>query len=111
MVPLIADENFPRQVVVALRDIGFDVLTCSEAGLAGRGVPDDEILAFATADGRAILTLNRRDFFRLRRDNSSHAGIVACTFDPDFRDQAGRIASALSGFTRAQLLRVNRPDR
>ncbi len=35
MTHLYSDENFPRQVVEALRALGHDVLTALEAGNAG----------------------------------------------------------------------------
>ena len=52
MAQLYANENFPREVVIALRRLGHDVLTVQEAGNGGRGVPDDEVLAFAIQRGR-----------------------------------------------------------
>jgi hypothetical protein len=109
--PLYADENFSRQVVEALRRRGYDVLTSAEAGNAGRRVPDEAVLAFATAAGRAVLTLNRLDFFRLHRASPEHAGIVACTQDPDVEGQAERIHAALTaaGGLAGRLVRVNRP--
>src|SRR5262245_32436384 len=61
LASLYANENFPRQVVEALRRLGHDVLTSQEAGNAGRGVPDEVVLAFAVRTGRAVVTLNRRD--------------------------------------------------
>jgi predicted nuclease of predicted toxin-antitoxin system len=57
---LYADEQFPRRVVEILRDLGHDVITVQEAGNAG--LPDEEVLAFATTQNRAVLTLNRRYF-------------------------------------------------
>ena len=64
-------------------------------------------------EGLAVLTLNRRDFFRLHREQPDHGGIIACTFDPDFVGQARRIHAALpsEGVLNGVLLRVNRPPR
>jgi predicted nuclease of predicted toxin-antitoxin system len=109
---LLADENVPVAVVEALRSHGHDVATLVANDL-GSGVPDVEILARAHADGRVVLTLNRRDFFRLHRERPDHSGIVACTFDPDFAGQAERIHAALPGdeALRGLLVRVNRPLR
>lgn len=113
MAAIYANENFPRQVVEGLRSRGHDVLTTQDAGNAGRGVPDDEVLAFAKQAGRAVLTLNRRDFIHLHRKEPDHAGIIVCTQDEDIEGQAERVheaivsASDLSG----RLLRVNRPSR
>jgi hypothetical protein len=60
-----------------------------------------------------VLTLNRRHFIRLHRENSDHAGIIVCTVDPDFTGQAERIHNAIgeSGSLTGQLLRVNRPSK
>ena len=108
-----ANENFPRKVVERLRELGHDVLTTKDAGNAGRGVPDEEVLAFAIAAGRAVLTLNRRDFLRLHRASQAHAGIIVCTEDPDIEGQASRIDAAIqgAGTLEGQVLRVNRPGR
>lgn len=108
---LYVDENMPRAVVEALRRLGHDVLTCYEAGNAGQGVPDEEVLRFATEHGRAVLTMNRRDFFRLDRQSRDHAGIVACTEDADCERQATRIHQAITavGDLRGKVVRVNRP--
>ena len=108
---LYADENMPRAVVEELRLLGDDVLTCQEAGNGGQGIPDDEVLRFATEHGRAVLTMNRRDFFRLDRSVRDHAGIVACTRDPDSARQAARIHDAIAaeGDLRGKVIRVNRP--
>ena len=109
---LYADENFPRQVVDGLRRRGHDVLTCQEAGNAGRGVADDQVLAFATQAGRAVMTMDRRDFFRLHRQAPEHAGIIVCTSDADTERQAGRIHDAVvfEGTLAGKLVRVNRPQ-
>jgi Domain of unknown function (DUF5615) len=87
------------------------VLTCQEAGNAGQRIPDEEVLRFATEHHRAVLTMNRRDFFRLHRQTPNHAGIVACTEDADCDGQAGRIDEAVTaqGDLRGEVVRVNRP--
>ena len=111
MPRLYANENFPLPVVVELRRLGCDVLTVQETGRADRSLPDDEVLAFATSQGRAALTLNRRHFVRLHQQNPDHGGIVVCTVDPDFTGQAARIWAAIEaeGDLTGRLIRVNRP--
>ncbi len=113
MARLYANENFPGQVVETLRTLGHDVLTSSEAGNSGQATPDAQVLAFATANGRAVITLNRHDFIRLHRENPNHAGIVVCTQDPDTEGQARRISEAISqtGNLNNGLIRVNRPPK
>ncbi len=111
MARLYADENFPLQVVEALRRLGHDVLTVLEAGQANQRIEDRDVLAFAGAAGRAVLTINRRDFIRLHRQQPAHHGIVVCTEDIDIEGQAQRIHVAISASTTldGMLIRINRP--
>ena len=111
MARFYANENLPAPVVTDLRRLQHDVLTMRESGHAGRAVPDLEVLAFATNQGRAVLTLNRRHFVRLHLEQPAHAGIIVCTFDADFTALATRIHAVVEGTPdiTAQLLRVNRP--
>ena len=110
MARLYSNENFPLPVVERLRALGHDVLTIQETGKADQALPDDEVLKFATNENRAVLTLNRRHFIRLHRENSQHAGIIVCTFDPDFAGQAERIHQSIGAQSslNGQLIRVNR---
>lgn len=111
MARLYSNENFPLPVVEKLRALGHDVLTIQETGKADQAQPDDTVLEFATAENRAVLTLNRRHFIRLHRESPQHAGIIVCTVDPDFAGQADRIHKAISAQSslNGQLIRVNRP--
>ena len=112
MFRLYSNENFPLPVVEELRRLGCDVTTVLETGRAGQAWPDEEVLRYATAENRVLLTLNRKHFIRLHRAQVPHAGIVVCTVDADFPGQASRIHAALTaaGEIRGQLLRVNRPS-
>lgn len=91
MALLYADENFPFPVVEELRRLGHDVLTMQETGQAGQAVEDEVVLRLATDEDRAMLTLNRKHFIHLHRENQNHAGIIACSFDPQFTEQAHRM--------------------
>ncbi len=112
MASLYANENFPLQVVEELRRLGHDVVTIQETGKGGQSESDEAVLAFATSQGRALLTLNRRHFIRLHSAQPAHAGIIVCTFDPDFPGQAGRIHAAMTSQPqlRGQLIRIYRPS-
>jgi hypothetical protein len=57
------------------------------------------------------LTINRKHFVRLHREQPQHAGILVCTFDADVERQAQQIHKALEvqSTLAGQLLRVNRP--
>lgn len=111
MARLLADENFPYPVTVDLRLLGHDVMTSDDLGRADQGLDDREVLALALREGRAVVTLNRRDFVRLHEQSSGHAGIVVCSFDIDFTGQARRIDTALADEPTLanRLLRINRP--
>ena len=107
---LYADENFPLRVVEELRRLGIDVLTVFEDGRANQSITDQDILARAMELGRAILTLNRRDFKRLHFLVPSHSGIIICTEDPDRLYQAQSIAESLADAVELQgrIIRVYR---
>ena len=107
---LYSNENFPLPVVIALRELGHDVLTSLDAGMANQAIPDDEVLQFATEHERAVITHNRHDFIRLHRLNPAHAGVIVCTENPDFPALAGKIHGQLHAMDslRGELVRINR---
>ncbi|AFY44991.1 DUF5615 family PIN-like protein [Nostoc sp. PCC 7107] len=111
MARLYTDEQFPRIVSELLRTMGHDVLTVQEAGNDNLGISDEEVLAFAIRDNRAVITLNRQDFVRLHRANSEHFGIIVCTNDTDRNRMAIRINEALVSeeSLAGKLIRVVRP--
>ena len=110
MARLYANENFPLPVVEELRRIGHDVVTIQETGGAGQAMADEDVLAYAVHDARAVMTLNRRHFVDLHRRSPDHAGIVVCTFDLNFVSQAHRIDAAIASEPDLvrKLIRVNR---
>jgi predicted nuclease of predicted toxin-antitoxin system len=113
MAKLYANENFPLKVVQELRELGHDVLTSQEAGKASLSIPDIEVLAFATENERALLTINRKDFIHLHQNGDRHEGVIVCTQDSDIKGQAERIHEAImsSQSLSGQLIRINRPQR
>ncbi len=112
MARFYANENFPLPAVEELRRLGHDVLTTLDAGKSGQAIPDNEVLEFAIVEGRTLLTFNRRDFIQLHKYRPNHAGIVVCSFDPNFIKLAERIHSAVSSSITltGELIRVNRPN-
>ena len=109
---LYADENVPLRVVEELRHLRLDVLTALEDGKANQAITDANLLARATELGRALLTLNRRDFKRLHLEAPDHAGIIICTEDPDRAGQAERVSKAIAEIVelKGKLIRVYRPS-
>ena len=109
---LYSNENVPLGLVLKLRELGYDVLTTHEVLQANRRVPDDEVLTFATARSRAVLTFNRRDFQKLHlQTRGSHAGIVCCKVDHDHAALAARIDTAIrsaGGLLTGKEIRVGR---
>lgn len=76
MLKLMADECIHNDVILALRQNGFDVLTIKEAGLTGS---DDEIIFnFAQDKQRILLTFDRSfgDIFHFNITKSSGVIIV-----------------------------------
>lgn len=113
MARLYADENFPRPVADELRRLGHDVVTLQETGEGGKALADLAVLRFAHADGRAVVTLNRKHFIALHGASPAHSGIIVCTFDLDFIGQATRIDEAIRLHDQLQgrLVRITRPSR
>jgi uncharacterized protein with PIN domain len=112
MARLYSNENFPLPVVEELRKLGHDVLTIQETGKANQAMSDEDVLAFANKEQRILLTLNRRHFIRLHKQHETHAGILACAFDPDFSAFAARIDQTLqeNHDLSQMVVRINRPQ-
>lgn len=79
-IRLLLDEDVHPQAAPALRRRGFDVVSVHEIGRAGQRISDDEQLAFAVGQGRAIFSYNEEDFIKLHRAwlkaGKSHRGII-----------------------------------
>ena len=77
--PLLLDEMFTDDIAQQLRTKGYDVISVV-ADPALVGLPDDQILAYAIAEGRALVTANIKDFVPLdasyRAADQSHAGLI-----------------------------------
>lgn len=110
MARLYANENFPVEVVERLRALGHDVLTTHDVGKSNQSIEDDAVLRFAVETDRCVLTINRKDFMRLHRVVTEHAGIIVCTENRDYTAFADRIDEAIrqSGVLAGQLIRVVR---
>ena len=97
MVKLYSNENFPMDIIRQLRQLGYDVLTSYEAGQANQGIPDEDVLTFATQNERAVITLNRDDFITLHSSGISHNGIIICKTDRDYVGQTQTLHAYLQG--------------
>ena len=99
------DEDLSPRIAQALRRQGVDATSAQEVGATQ--LNDAAQLAYATRDGRAIVTANVRDFLRLARHavatNTPHAGIVLvpASFRRDeFAAIARAIRDALKAYPR-----------
>ena len=74
------DEDLGPAIAAALRKRGVDTVSAHEVGQVG--LSDAEQLAFASGQGRCLVSANARDFRRLGHDaieqGRPHAGIVLC---------------------------------
>ena len=72
------EDSQDRDLSSALRARGMDVKTAAEAGMIERW--DEEQLAWATAQGRALYSFNVGDFYQLHtlwlRQGRAHAGVI-----------------------------------
>src|SRR5215468_4376900 len=101
--PLLLDEMLSGNIADELRAKGHDVpaVVTDPALLA---LPDDQILAHATATGRALVTANIKDFMPIdaqyRAAGQTHAGLIFVsseTFRQD-RSYIAVITGALAAF-------------
>lgn len=111
MAKLFGDENFSARAMNKLKDLGHETLTAQEAGMANQKITDDVILQFASSEGRAVVTFDRRDYYRLHQEKPNHAGIIACTSNPDIEALATQIDQEidLEGTLDNKFIRVYRP--
>jgi predicted nuclease of predicted toxin-antitoxin system len=87
MIRFYSNENLAIDLVEAIRGLGYDVLTSYDAQQANQGIPDDEVLRYATINNRCVLTFNRGDFLKLHRSQVDHCGIIACREERDYSAQ------------------------
>lgn len=83
-VRLYLDEDVHKRVASALRLRHFDVVSAHEIGRWG--LTDEEQLAYATSEGRAIFTYNAADYLKLHMDwlrrGKDHWGIIVSDQQP-----------------------------
>jgi predicted nuclease of predicted toxin-antitoxin system len=78
-LPLLLDEMFSDTIAQQLRAKGHDVISVvAHSTLVA--LPDDQILAYATNEGRALVTANIKDFIpldgRYRAAGQAHPGLI-----------------------------------
>lgn len=107
-VRLYLDRHIMGRLAVDLRGRGYDVVRTEEVGKDT--APDEEQLAFAAAENRAVLTFNIRDFAPLHEAwqaaGRPHAGvIVSQQFGRrDYGLLLQRMPRLLNHFTREEMI-------
>lgn len=81
----LADECVYYVTVQMLRDSGHEVVTVQEAGLAGS--TDDEVLAYAVAEGRVLITNDMHFSNTLRFPLAQHLGLVVLKIRPRIQEE------------------------
>ena len=98
-IKLFTDEDVDARLAEELRKRGYDAESCLEAGRSNQRIPDDEQLAYATEQGRAILVFNVRDYVPLdvawKANNQQHAGIIASPKIADLGELLRRVVNHL----------------
>jgi uncharacterized protein YbjT (DUF2867 family) len=88
---------YPRLIAKELQARGHDVISVHDA--PGSGAADEDILEYARAQGRAVVTENVRDYRPLAdafvAAGTGHSGIVFTTPKRWPRDKPGALISAL----------------
>lgn len=102
------DEDVIPELARVLRAAGHDVISVHEVGAFG--LSDEEQLARASAEGRALLSFNFRHFLVIARDwlnvGRSHAGIVVSYRQyrrSELRDLARSVTALLNSVSAGDL--------
>jgi hypothetical protein len=109
-VPLLLDEMLSGTIAEQLRSRGHDVVAVVN-DVSMIALPDEEILAAATADGRAVVTANIKDFVpldqRYKASGRTHAGLVLISTKAFPQDRAfiGALVGCLDKLLNADTLR------
>lgn len=74
-------------MVKMLRVLKYKLITSYEVGQANQGIPDNEVLNYATDNNLAVITFNRDDFIELHKSGFQHSGSIICKTDRDHQRQ------------------------
>lgn len=98
MIRLLADENISPETVRYMRDLGYDIVSAQEAGLAAS--KDEEVFRHASQNQRIILTFDldfgRMYYLRFRGET----GVIILRIKPQTVENANETLKRLhvSGF-------------
>lgn len=105
-VRLYFDEDVSAGIVENLRQRGFDVLSARDAHRLR--LDDDAQLAFATAEGRALVTHNRYDFEQLHKrylaESRQHHGVILAMRRSNDAIVVGKLLALLDSVTADEMV-------
>ena len=92
----LADENFPRPALEALRKAGWEIFSIAEDC---PGISDEEVAALCVSQQSILLTFDK-DFGELifRRGLPAGSGVVLFRLTPESPEEAANVALALVEF-------------
>ena len=94
-VRLFTDEDVDAALAAALRQRGYDAVSCLESGRSNQHLSDQAQLIYATEQGRASLVFNTREYFPLdaswKAVGRRHAGIIASAKIEDLGELLRRV--------------------
>jgi len=95
VVRLLIDEDLPRSLARVLRAAGFDAVDGRDVGLRGRS--DEDVLAQAVREARAVVTADVGFGNILRFPLGEHAGIIVARFPNEVptRDLTAALLAAM----------------
>jgi len=89
------DENVPDSVGTIFREAGHDVAFARDEQLAG--VPDDQLLATAAGEGRALVSFDRGFTNVIQHPPGATAGIVVVRLREQTLPRVRQVAATLAG--------------
>ena len=89
------DENVPDSVGTIFREAGHDVAFARDEQLAG--VPDDQLLATAAGEGRALVSFDRGFTNVIQHPPGATAGIVVVLLREQTLPRVRQVAATLAG--------------
>lgn len=102
-IRLYTDEDVNIAVAGQLNRLGYEVLTCVEAGNANLSLSDDWQLGYATAHQRTILVHNIDDYIaedqKWRAEGREHYGIVFAAWETPLSELIRRTRLHLDRFS------------
>jgi hypothetical protein len=105
-IRLYTDEDVDVHLAEQLRRLGYDVVSCREAGNAAQGRADEWQLEYATRDGRAILIHNIAHYVPIdtawKAAGRPHRGIIAVPQSTSLRELIRRVVAHLEAVTPAE---------